>query len=153
MANTPSRPRAQRWIAALAILWNLLGFAIFVNEVTMTPEQIAALPDAAREIRAAMPAWPMLVFAVAVGSGVVASLGLWLRQRWSVPTFVVSVLAMVLQFSSVYATTPAWRLNGVTGLIPAIVLVLIQVLFLRAAQRYTLPPATSGVRAPATGRP
>lgn len=137
MANVTTRSRAHLWIAGAAIVWNLIGLAIFIQQATMGPEQLAALSPQDREIHEAMPSWLTMAFAVAVASGVVASIGLWLRQRWAVPTFVVSVLAMVVQFGGVYATTPAWRYNGVGGLIPAIVLVAIQVGFLRYARKAT----------------
>ena len=35
--NGPVRPRAYRWVAILALVWNLIGLAMFWAQVTMVP--------------------------------------------------------------------------------------------------------------------
>jgi xanthosine utilization system XapX-like protein len=41
---------------------------------------------------AAMPAWQMWVYAIAVWSGLLGAVGLLLRRRWAVPVLLVSLV-------------------------------------------------------------
>ena len=41
----PVRPKAYWWVAILALLWNLLGLAMFVMQVTMDEARLATLPE------------------------------------------------------------------------------------------------------------
>lgn len=104
------------WIVAvLGLLWNLYGVAMFWLNLMITPQAIAALPEAERQITQAMPRWIMLPFAMATIGGVLGMLGLLLRRSWAVPMLLVSLLALVVQFVSVYLTTPVWALTGAAG--------------------------------------
>lgn len=104
------------WIVALlGLLWNLYGLAMFWLNLAITPEAIAALPEAEREITRAMPRWIMLPFGVATLGGVAGMLAMLLRRRVAVALLLVSLLALVLQFAAVYATTPVWALTGAAG--------------------------------------
>ena len=85
-----SVPVPFRVIAVLGLLWNLYGLAMFWLNLTISPEAVAALPDAQREITLAMPRWIMLPFAIATIGGVLGmlalllwlvALGLWLYAR------------------------------------------------------------------------
>jgi len=136
VATTP-RPKAHGLIAGAALAWNLIGLLMFVLEVFMTPAQVAALPTMDRAVHEAMPAWTQVAFGVAVGTGVLGSIGLLLRRRWAVPCFAVSLVAVLVQFGGAYLATPLWQASGVAGLIMPMVLVAIGVLLLRYARRAT----------------
>lgn len=111
------------WIVAvLGLLWNLYGVAMFWLNLTITPEAIAALPEAEREITRAMPRWIMLPFGVATLGGVAGMLAMLLRRRVAVPLLLVSLLALVVQFVAVYLTTPVWALTGASGAVLPLVL-------------------------------
>lgn len=110
-----SVPVPFRVIAVLGLLWNLYGLAMFWLNLTISPEAVAALPDAQREITLAMPRWIMLPFAIATIGGVLGMLALLLRRRWATPLLLASLLALVVQFVTVYATTPVWALTGAAG--------------------------------------
>ncbi|NZA26963.1 hypothetical protein H0E84_11275 [Luteimonas sp. SJ-92] len=103
-------------VAALALVWNLIGVAMFFLQTNMGPEQIAALPPEQQQIYAVMPAWLDIPYGVAVFGGVLGSLALLLRRRWAVAAFAVSLLAVVVQMAGVYALTPAWAVSGASGL-------------------------------------
>ena len=56
------------WVVAIAgLLWNLFGLMMFWQNLMMTPEAIAALPDAQRQISQANPRWTLVPFAIATG--------------------------------------------------------------------------------------
>ena len=121
----PARPRGYRWVAILALLWNLVGLAMFWMQVTMDETRLASLDEVERQIYLATPPWLNLAFAFAVIGGVLGALGLLLRRRWAVPMFAVSLLALLVQFGGAYLVTPAWQAYGVAGLaMPGLVLVI-----------------------------
>lgn len=123
-ATTVSMLPKRFWIiAVLALLWNLLGLAMFVMQVTMTPETLAAMPDAQRAVVEATPPWLDAVFGVAVASGVLGAVGLLLRRRWAVAMFALSLAAVLLQVLGGYLVTPAWSTSGPAGLtLPALLI-------------------------------
>lgn len=94
-----NRVPAWFWIVAgLALLWEAMGCYTYVGEVTMTAEQLAALPADQRELMANTPGWTMGVFAVAVWSGLLGAIALLLRRTWARPLFVISLIAALIQF-------------------------------------------------------
>jgi len=121
--NAVQRPKWFTVVAVLALLWNLVGLSMFVLQVTMTPEAAAALPPEQQRINAAMPAIAHVFFGVAVASGVLGSLGLLLRRRWAVPLLLLSLLGVLAQMGTAYATTPVWALTGVGGAVLPVLLV------------------------------
>lgn len=98
--NAPAVKRpAWFWIvAALALLWNLFGLAMFWMEMSMTPEQLAQLPEAQRVVHESLPGWVWGVDAVAVAAGTLGSLLLLLGKRLALPVFWVSLVAIVVLF-------------------------------------------------------
>ena len=129
--------RAHLWIALAALVWNLLGLMAFVMQVSMTPEQVAALPAADRAVHDATPSWLTAAFALAVGGGVLGSIGLLLRQRWAVAAFTVSLAALVVQIVGGYLVTPMWQASGAAGAAFPAVLLAIAAALLSYARRRT----------------
>ena len=113
--NANNRPVLFWIVAILALLWNLFGLFSFYYHFTATPDVVATWPDAQQRIAAATPRWIFAAFAVATIGGVLGSLGLLLRRRWAVPVLLLSLLAIVVQFSSYYLLTPTWALTGAAG--------------------------------------
>ncbi|VXC04662.1 conserved membrane hypothetical protein [Luteimonas sp. 9C] len=131
-------PLGARVVALTALLWNLFGLLIFVLQVSMTPEQVAALPRAQQQINAAMPLWIYAVFGVATIAGTAGSVALLSARRWAEPMLRVSLVAVVVQMAASYALTPVWSLTGLRGLGLPLLLVLVVAavwLFARGAAR------------------
>lgn len=125
-------------VSLLALLWNLAGLLMFWKEMTLTPAMVAALPAAQQQIHAAMPGWVRAFFGIAVVAGVLGSLGLLLKRRWASSLLLLSLLAVVAQMASAYATTPAWALTGAGGAVFPLILIvacLLLWLFARGAVR------------------
>ena len=129
MNTTSVVPR--RWtywvIAFVALVWNLIGLAMFVVQVRLTPGMVAAMPAAQQQVHAATPAWVNIAFGVAVVFGVLGSLALLLRKRLAPALYMVSLLAIVVQMAGAYAVTPAWQAYGPAGLAMPAMLVVIAV--------------------------
>ncbi|MBY8821461.1 hypothetical protein K7G82_04105 [Sphingomonas colocasiae] len=87
------------WIVvAVFILWGLMGCWACYSQLTITPEKLAALPDAQRDAWTAQPGLVKFAYVVAVGAGLAGALLLAARMdaaRWA---FVVSLIAVVIQF-------------------------------------------------------
>ena len=115
--HAAQRPMSFRVVAIVALLWNLFGLFSFYTNVTATPAVIASWPEAQQQIAAATPRWVFVAFAIATIAGVLGSLGLLLGKRWAVAVLLLSLLAILVQFGSIYALTPTWVLTGIDGAI------------------------------------
>ena len=91
------RPRWFLVVAVLALLWNLLGCAAYLVDVTMSPEQGAQLPEEQQELYRTRPAWAVAATAIAVWFGAAGSLALVMRKRWATPLLVTSLAGIVVQ--------------------------------------------------------
>lgn len=126
-------PLGGRVVALTALLWNLFGLLVFVLQLSMTPEQRAALPVEQQQINAAMPAWVLLLFGVATIAGTAGSIALLFARRWAVPMLQLSLIAIVAQMLASYAFTPVWSLTGIAGLmLPALLVLVVAAMWLFA---------------------
>ena len=111
-----SVPASFRVVSILALLWNLLGVAMFFLQTGMTAEDIAALPEAQRVVYEAMPPWLAVFYGLSVFAGALGAFGLLLRRRWAMPLFAVSLASVLVQMGAIYALTPVWQASGASGL-------------------------------------
>ncbi|QIK81377.1 hypothetical protein G7069_07050 [Lysobacter sp. HDW10] len=114
--DTLSAPRTAtfRLVAVLALAWNLIGLAMFWMQMNMTPEQLAELTEGQRKVNALMPQWLWWIDGIAVGTGVIASILLIMRKRLSVAFFMISLVAIVVLFSSGMVITDMIQNVGAT---------------------------------------
>ncbi len=83
------------WVASgLGLVWNLIGVAAFVGQMTM---DLTTLPAAEQAFYESTPAWATVAFAVAVFGGVFGCVGLLLRQGWAFAMLVACLLGIVVQ--------------------------------------------------------
>lgn len=83
--------------AVFALLWNLLGCVAFVSDLRLSPEDIAALPEAQRALYDARPGWAVVSTAVAVFGGLLGCIGLLMRKKWALPVFIASLVGILVQ--------------------------------------------------------
>jgi hypothetical protein len=122
---TAAKPPAWYWVAAIgALLFECLGCFFYLAEVRLTPEQIALLPLDQAAMLNARPAWYYAAFGVAVWVGLLGSLGLLLRKRWAEPMLLISLVAVVIQFSAVFIV-PEMRVVTSDALLGPIVVIVI----------------------------
>jgi hypothetical protein len=114
------------WIVAvLALLWEAAGCYSYLTQVTMKAADIARLPAAQRDPWLSMPAWMWSIYAVAVWVGLTGALALLMRQRWARGLFIVSLVAVIVQFGWVFLATPALaRLGASAAALPACIVVI-----------------------------
>jgi hypothetical protein len=93
------RPPLSFWIvAAVALVWNLIGLFMYYSGVGATPEELQAVytPEQYAAIEAT-PMWVTSAFAIATTFGVIASIVLLLRKAMAYLLFVVSFAALLVQ--------------------------------------------------------
>jgi len=111
-------------VAVGGLIWSLVGVAMWVMQVTMSPDTLAAMPHAQRAVYAATPAWINGVFGLAVSTGVLGCIGLLMRRGWAASVLLVSLMAVLVQRVGAYLTTPAWDASGAGGLVLPALLIL-----------------------------
>ena len=131
----PKRPLGFWIIGLFALVWNLIGVAMWYLQVNMSAEQLAAMTDAQRQVYEATPGWLNIAFAVAVFAGVLGALGLLLKKRWAAPMFLLSLIGLLVQVIGGYVVTPAWAAYGPVGLVMPAVLLTIAVFLLGYANK------------------
>ena len=136
MTTTATKRSVGYWIVAVfALVWNLIGVAMWYLQVSMTPDQLAAMPEAQRQVYEGTPGWINIVFAVAVLGGVLGALGLLMKKRWACTMFALSLIALLVQMIGAYVVTPAWAAYGPVGLVMPVVLLLIALFLLWYANK------------------
>ena len=129
MNDTSAVPKWFWSVAVIALLWNLMGLAAFIMQVTMTDEVLAQLPVAEQELYANLPSWVNIAFGVAVMAGTVAAIGLILRKTWAFPMFVISLLGIIAQQSYMYFMSNVIEVMGAGSMVLPMLVLLLAIFF------------------------
>jgi hypothetical protein len=100
MDQVISQKPVPRWftIAALgAVIWETIGCAMYLMQVSVDP---ATLPVDQRAMWDAAPKWMIAAYAVGVWIGLVGAILLVLRRRLAERLLLLSLVAVVVQFSA-----------------------------------------------------
>ena len=120
--ETAQVPKSYWIVSSLALVWNLVGFAAYVMQVTMTKEALMELPDAERALYENVPVWATSAFAIAVTAGTIGCILLLLRSTWAVPAFLLSIAAVFVQMYHAFVIANAVEVVGPSSAIgPALV--------------------------------
>ena len=120
--QTIATPGWFRLAAIGALLWELLGCALLVNQALTEP---SALPSDQRAIWSATPLWMHGAWAFAVITGLAGAVLLLMRKRRSAPLLLVSLLAVVVQFSGLLVVPELRNLVGSDDLLAPFIVVVI----------------------------
>lgn len=110
--ETINPPRSFWIVAVLALLWSCAGCFAYVTQTSMGDAELSKLPKAQRDIWAMMPGWVTGAYAIAVWSGLVASIALLLRRAWARPLYIISLIAVIVQFGWTFLATPIMTTVG-----------------------------------------
>lgn len=132
-----------RWfgiVAILLILWGLAGIGAFYGDVTMSESRLAAMDAFDREFYRSRPDWFVWVYGVAVWSGLIGSVLLLARQRFARLLYIVSLVAVIVQFGWVFVATDLVAAKGAGQVVPFPIVIVAIALFqlwlaTRAARR------------------
>lgn len=99
-------------VAGVALLWNLLGCLAFAADLQLSPEDVAALPEAQNALYAGRPGWAVVATAVAVIGGALGCLGLLLGRKWAFVLLLLSLLGIVVQDIGLFVLVDGAGLGG-----------------------------------------
>ena len=125
-----TRPRWFMPVAIVALLWNLIGCAAYLMDVTLTPEAVAAMSSDQQALYAARPAWAVAVYAIAVWGGALGCVGLILKKRWAKGALLASLLGLMAQDIALFGMSPVasdasvYALQGMVLVIAVLLLLL-----------------------------
>ena len=122
--NGPVIPRSFWIISSLALVWNIVGIANYVLQVTMTEETLLTLPAGQQAVLANVPTWATSMFATATSAGALGCVLLLLRSSVAIPVLVLSLVCVFGQTYYAFGIANALELLGPTSVIlPALIIV------------------------------
>lgn len=111
-------------VAAIALLWNLLGCLAFFSDLLLSPDDLAKLPESEQALYAARPVWVFAATGLAVLGGSLGCIGLLLRQTWALVVLALSLIGILVQDFGLFVLAEVANLAGpVTIVIQSTVLV------------------------------
>ena len=125
-----TRPNWYMPVAIIALLWNLIGCAAYLMDVTLTPEAVAAMSPDQQALYAARPAWAVAVYAIAVWGGALGCVGLIMKKRWAKGALLASLLGLIAQDVALFGMSPVaieasvYALQGMVLMIAVLLLLL-----------------------------
>ena len=102
MTETTKAPLWFWVIGVIALLWNMMGLAAYFQQFMMSPEAFATLRPEQQNLLLDQPVWLTSAFAVAVFAGFVGSILLLARKRLAVRMFLLSMIAVFIQFGGLF---------------------------------------------------
>ena len=90
-------PRWFTFAAIAALLFELAGCGIFAMQMAVDPD---ALPLDQRAMWDAAPSWMLVAYGVAVAAGLAGAVLLVMRRRMASPLLLLSLVAILVQFSA-----------------------------------------------------
>jgi hypothetical protein len=125
MARRIARTKPPGWytVAALVLLlWNLVGAWACIQQFRLGAEAMGPATAYDRALYASMPGWYNWCFALAEVTGIAGAVALLLRRTMARPLFVVSLVAVVVQFGYLFTTSDMVAVKGVwTTYFPAFI--------------------------------
>ena len=117
--HASTSPPKWYWIVSgLALVWMVIGVLSWTMDLLMDQAALEAMPEGQRQLYMARPQWLFVVYAIAIFSGLFGAVGLLLRKAWAKWMFVVSLVAIVVQFGYTFMVMNAIDLIGAAAAVP-----------------------------------
>lgn len=102
-----------RGLAALGLIWNLFGVAMYLQSVGVFGDPLTGLSTKERAFAEAVPGWATGAFAIGTIAGLLGSTGLLLGKRWAWPMLLLSLVALVVLEGWVVFLSGALEVHGI----------------------------------------
>lgn len=112
-------------ISSLAFVWNLMGVMAYIMQAYMSPESLAAMPEAEQALYINMPAWATGAFAIAVFGGALGSLLLLFRKRLAISILILSLLGVLVQMAHNFFLSKSFEVYGPGGMIMPVMVIVV----------------------------
>ncbi|TMP11723.1 hypothetical protein CWC11_01380 [Pseudoalteromonas sp. S3178] len=122
-----STPTWLKPLAWAALIWNSLGVIAFVMQMMMTPELISKLPIDQQAAYSDIPLWSTIAFAIAVFGGLLGCIFLLKKKTLAIPTFAVSLAAILLQQYYNFVVINSIDLLGASAVFMPILVIIIAI--------------------------
>jgi hypothetical protein len=93
----PPLPKWFKPVAIIALIWNLMGCAAYLMDVTISPEALAQMTPEQQALYASRPTWAVAMTAIAVWGGALGCVGLLMRKKWATGALLASLLGVIGQ--------------------------------------------------------
>lgn len=118
MAYRRQAPMWFRLVALLLMLWGVAGCYACLLQFRFGAAAMGPPSPYDVKLYAAMPVWYNWVYAVAVGAGFLGAIALLARSAFARPLFVLSLVAVVVQFGYLFATSDVIAVKGAATVLP-----------------------------------
>ncbi len=123
-----TRPTVPGWfwvVSTILLLWSIAGVVAFGAQISMGPAQLAQLPEAQREAFAMMPTWTWTAYGIATVGALAAAICLLLRRKWASPLYLISLIAVIAQFSWTFTVARILESEGpAAAIFPAFIILM-----------------------------
>ena len=133
-----TRSKAPKWfmvVAAVLLVWNLMGVMAYIMQVTMSPEVFAALPEAQRQLYENTPVWATAAFAVAVNGGALGCVLLLLKRNLAGLFLQLSLAGVLVQMFHSFFMSNSFEVYGPGGMIMPVMVIVIAIYLVWLAAR------------------
>jgi hypothetical protein len=123
-----SNTMTPRWFVILALIiaiWNLMGVMAFMMQITMTVEQVLALPEKEQTLYQDIPLWVNIAFGLAVTGGSLGCIALAFKKAIALPILIISLLGVLVQMYHSFIIAGAFDVYGPGGTIMPIMVFII----------------------------
>jgi surface polysaccharide O-acyltransferase-like enzyme len=133
-----TRIKSPTWFMVVAVVlfvWNLLGVMAYIMQVTMSPEVMATLPDAQRELYENTPTWATAAFAVAVHGGALGCLLLILKKNLAGLLLQLSLAGVLVQMYHSFFISKSFDVFGPGAMVMPVMVIIIAIYLVRLAAK------------------
>lgn len=128
MSETKSKSPKGFWIIGIvALLWNLMGVASYLQQAYMTEEALAALPAEQQALYENVPAWVTGAFALAVFGGLLGCILLLMKKKLATLLFIISLISVLAQMSYNFFMTDAVEVMGAMAIFMPVLVIVISI--------------------------
>ncbi len=135
MSETIKAPTWFTVVAAVMLVWNLLGVMAYIAQVTMTPEAIAALPEAQRQLLETTPTWATAAFALAVNGGALGCLFLLLKKNLAAIFLQLSLAGVLVQMFHSFFMSKSFEVFGPGEMVMPVMVIVIAIYLVTLAAK------------------
>ena len=124
MTTQTIKPPIWFFIASvLGLFWNLLGVFAYIQQMTISAEALAAMPETQRTLIENLPIWVTAAYAFAVFGGALGCVLLLMRSKFAKTAFWVSLAGILAQNTYTFLLSDAMTALGPQAVVlPVLVL-------------------------------
>ena len=113
------KPPAWFWVLAVVfLLWGAMGVFACIQQFRLGADAMGPASDYDRTLYESLPAWYNYVYALAVGTGFLGAVALLMRSATARVLFIVSLIAIMVQFGYLFAATDLLAVKGAGVVLP-----------------------------------